>query len=26
VPTGIYLVRLRTPSFEAYKRAVFRGR
>lgn len=26
VPTGVYLVRLRTPSFEAYKRAVFRGR
>lgn len=26
VPTGIYLVRLRTPGFEAYKRAVFRGR
>lgn len=26
VPTGIYLVRLKTPGFEAYKRAVFRGR
>lgn len=26
VPTGIYLVRLQTPGFEAYKRAVFRGR
>ena len=26
VPTGVYLVRLHTPGFEAYKRAVFRGR
>jgi hypothetical protein len=26
VATGIYLVRLRTSDFEAYKRAVFRGR
>lgn len=26
VPTGVYLVRLRTSAFEGYKRAVFRGR
>lgn len=26
VPTGIYLVRLKTAGFEAYKRAAFRGR
>ncbi len=26
VPTGVYLVRLKTPGFEAYKRAAFRGR
>ncbi|HJU75470.1 MAG TPA: hypothetical protein VJ717_17130 [Gemmatimonadaceae bacterium] len=26
VPTGVYLVRLRTREFESYKRAVFRGR
>ncbi|MGQ0642412.1 MAG: hypothetical protein ACT4P6_16825 [Gemmatimonadaceae bacterium] len=25
-PTGVYLVRLKTARFEAYKRAVFRGR
>jgi hypothetical protein len=26
VPTGVYLVRLKTREFESYKRAVFRGR
>lgn len=26
VPTGVYLVRLKTAAFEGYKRAVFRGR
>ncbi|HEY7567214.1 MAG TPA: hypothetical protein VH762_06560 [Gemmatimonadaceae bacterium] len=26
VPTGVYLVRLKTSAFEGYKRAVFRGR